>query len=84
MSQQNDANASDYDSSAGSAGNEDKLKAAQDKINTAFESAREKSAEACEQAEAYIRKSPLEAVGLAAGIGAILGLVVGLFGGRRR
>jgi len=76
---------SEYDStdaygpeSLGSSGqNQDRLKAARDSINAAFATAREKSSEACEQAEAYIRKSPMEAVGYAAGIGAILGLVIG-------
>jgi ElaB/YqjD/DUF883 family membrane-anchored ribosome-binding protein len=70
------------ESLGGSAANEDRLKAARDSINAAFETAREKSSQACEQAEAYIRNSPMEAVGYAAGIGAILGLVVGMLMGR--
>ena len=52
-------------------------------MNAAFDTARRKSGEACEQAEAYIRKSPMEAVGYAAGVGAVLGLIVGMLMGRR-
>jgi ElaB/YqjD/DUF883 family membrane-anchored ribosome-binding protein len=58
--------------------NQDRIEAAREALNTAFRAAREKSSAACEQAQAYIRRSPLEAVGYAAGIGAILGLVAGL------
>ena len=63
--------------------NQDRLNAARDTLNAAFETAREKASAACEEAQAYIRKSPLEAVGVAAGIGAILGMVVGVLVSRR-
>jgi len=83
MSEYDSTDAYGPESLGGSAANEDRLKAARDSINAAFEAAREKSNEACQQAEAYIRKSPMEAIGIAAGIGAILGLVVGMLMARR-
>ena len=62
---------------------ENTLDSAREALDAAFRTAREKSSAACEEAEAYIRKSPLEAVGYAAGIGAVLGLVAGLLLHRR-
>ena len=62
----------------GQSENQDPLESARETLNAAFRTACEKSSAACEEAEAYIRKSPLEAVGYAAGIGAVLGLVAGL------
>ena len=63
--------------------NQDRLNATTDTLNELFETAREKSRQACEEATAYIRKSPMEAVGIAAGAGAVLGLVVGVLLARR-
>jgi ElaB/YqjD/DUF883 family membrane-anchored ribosome-binding protein len=62
---------------------EDRLHAARDALDATFRAAREKSSAACAEAEAYIRNSPLEAVGYAAGIGAVVGLVAGLLLHRR-
>jgi ElaB/YqjD/DUF883 family membrane-anchored ribosome-binding protein len=67
----------------GESHNQERLDAAREALNTAFRTAREKSSAACEEAEAYIRRSPLEAVGYAAGIGAVIGLVAGLLLHRR-
>jgi ElaB/YqjD/DUF883 family membrane-anchored ribosome-binding protein len=64
-------------------GAQDPLDAARARLNAAYEIAREKSSEALKQAEAYVRKSPLEAVGYAAGISAVIGLVAGLLIGRK-
>jgi ElaB/YqjD/DUF883 family membrane-anchored ribosome-binding protein len=64
-------------------GAQDPLEAARARLNAAYETAREKSTQALKQAEAYVRKSPLEAVGYAAGISAVIGLVAGLLIGRR-
>ena len=72
-----------YEALAGSTENQNRLKAARDTLTTALETARESSAEVCERAETYIRKSPLEAVGYAAAVGAVLGLIVGMPMGRR-
>ena len=63
--------------------NQDRLKATRDTLNDLFETVREKSSQACEEGQAYIRKSPMEAVGIAAGAGAVLGLVVGVLLARR-
>lgn len=83
MSQNDSSEPYGYESLGGSSENQDRLKAARDNMNAAFDTARRKSGEACEQAEAYIRKSPMEAVGYAAGVGAVLGLIVGMLMGRR-
>lgn len=64
-------------------GTQDPLDAARARLNAAYETAREKSSQALKQAEAYVRKSPLEAVGYAAGISAVIGLVAGLLIGRK-
>jgi ElaB/YqjD/DUF883 family membrane-anchored ribosome-binding protein len=64
-------------------GTQDPLDAARARLNAAYESAREKSSQALRQAEAYVRKSPFEAVGYAAGISAVIGLVAGLLIGRK-
>jgi ElaB/YqjD/DUF883 family membrane-anchored ribosome-binding protein len=83
MSQNDSTDQYGYESLGGSAENQDRLKAARDNMNAAYDTARKKSGEAYEQAESYIRNSPMEAVGYAAGIGAVLGLVVGMLMGRR-
>jgi ElaB/YqjD/DUF883 family membrane-anchored ribosome-binding protein len=62
---------------------ENTLESAREALDAALRTAREKSSAACEEAEAYIRKSPLEAVGYAAGVGAVLGLLAGLLLHRR-
>jgi ElaB/YqjD/DUF883 family membrane-anchored ribosome-binding protein len=67
----------------GESQNQDHLEAAREALNSALRTAREKSSAACEEAEAFIRRSPLEAVGYAAGIGAVIGLVAGLLMHRR-
>jgi ElaB/YqjD/DUF883 family membrane-anchored ribosome-binding protein len=64
-------------------GTQDPLDAARARLNAAYETAREKSSQALRQAEAYVRKSPIEAVGYAAGISAVIGLVAGLLIGRK-
>lgn len=83
MSQNDTSDAYGYEALGGSAENQDRLKAARDNMNAAYDRARTKSGEAYEQAESYIRNSPMEAVGYAAGIGAVIGLVVGMLMGRR-
>jgi ElaB/YqjD/DUF883 family membrane-anchored ribosome-binding protein len=83
MSQNDSTDSHDYESLGGSNENQDRLKAARENINAAYENARKKSSEAYEQAEAYVRKSPMEAVGYAAGAGAVLGLIIGMMMGRR-
>jgi ElaB/YqjD/DUF883 family membrane-anchored ribosome-binding protein len=62
----------------------DRLDAAREALNAALQTAREKSTALCEQADIYIRKSPLEAVGYAAAIGAVVGFVAGVLAHRRR
>jgi ElaB/YqjD/DUF883 family membrane-anchored ribosome-binding protein len=83
MAQDDTSETYGYESLGGSKDNQDRLKAARDNMNAAFDTARKKSGEAYEQAESYIRKSPMEAVGYAAGIGAVLGLLIGMLMGRR-
>jgi ElaB/YqjD/DUF883 family membrane-anchored ribosome-binding protein len=77
------ANAEDAASSGQSTSTQEALNAAKERFNAAYEATREKSAEALKQAEAYVRKSPLEAIGYAAGIAAVIGLVAGLLLGRK-
>jgi ElaB/YqjD/DUF883 family membrane-anchored ribosome-binding protein len=83
MAQNDYSEAYGYESLGGSNDNQDRLKAARDNMNAAFETARKKSGEAYDQAESYIRNSPMEAVGYAAGVGAVLGLIVGMLMRRR-
>jgi ElaB/YqjD/DUF883 family membrane-anchored ribosome-binding protein len=84
MSSQGDSSeAYGYEPLGGFNENQDRLRAARDNMNAAFDTARQKSGEAYEQAESYIRNSPMEAVGYAAAIGAVLGLIVGMMMGRR-
>ena len=83
MSQNDYSEAYGYESLGGSNDNQDRLKAARDNMNAAFETARKKSGEAYDQAESYIRNSPMEAIGYAAGVGAVLGLIVGILMSRR-
>lgn len=78
MSQNDYSEAYGYESLGGSNDNQDRLKAARDSMNAAFETARKKSGEAYDQAETYIRNSPMEAIGYAAGVGAVIGLIVGM------
>jgi ElaB/YqjD/DUF883 family membrane-anchored ribosome-binding protein len=82
MAQNDSTDSYGYESLGGSSENQDR-KAARDKMNAAYETARKKSGEAYEQAEAYVRKSPMEAVGYAAAVGAVLGLIIGMLMGRR-
>lgn len=77
------ANDADQQSSTQSGNTQEALDAARQRLNAAYQTTREKSAQALKQAEEYVRKSPLEAVGYAAGIAAVIGLVAGLFLGRK-
>lgn len=66
-----------------SSGTEEALNAARARLNAAYEATREKSSQAIKQAEDYVRKSPLQALGYAAGIAVVIGLVTGLLLGRK-
>jgi ElaB/YqjD/DUF883 family membrane-anchored ribosome-binding protein len=78
------ANDADEQESTGQyGGTQDALNSARARLNAAYETTREKSTQALKQAEEYVRKSPLEAVGYAAGIAAVIGLVAGLLLGRK-
>jgi ElaB/YqjD/DUF883 family membrane-anchored ribosome-binding protein len=77
----NDADDKEWTGQSG--GTQDALNAARARLNAAYEATREKSTQALKQAEDYVRKSPLEAVGYAAGIAAVVGLVAGLLLGRK-
>ena len=52
------------------------LKVAQDKLGTVHESAKAKGAEAAVAADEYVRDNPWNAVGIAAGLGLLVGLVI--------
>jgi ElaB/YqjD/DUF883 family membrane-anchored ribosome-binding protein len=77
------ANDADQEPGTESGGSQEALNAARERLSAAYETTREKSAQALKQAEEYVRKSPLEAVGYAAGIAAVIGLVAGLLLGRK-
>ena len=53
---------------------QDSLKAAQDKLSVAHENVRAKGQEAFNVTDSYVRDNPWNAVGIAAGIGFILGI----------
>jgi ElaB/YqjD/DUF883 family membrane-anchored ribosome-binding protein len=53
---------------------EESLKVAQDKLSTVHESVRAKGQEAFNATDGYVRDNPWNAVGIAAGIGFILGI----------
>jgi ElaB/YqjD/DUF883 family membrane-anchored ribosome-binding protein len=53
---------------------QDSLKAAQDKLSVAQENVRAKGQEAFNVTDSYVRDNPWNAVGIAAGIGFILGI----------
>jgi ElaB/YqjD/DUF883 family membrane-anchored ribosome-binding protein len=53
---------------------EESLKVAQDKLSVVHESARAKGQEAFNVTDAYVRDNPWNAVGIAAGIGFLLGI----------
>jgi ElaB/YqjD/DUF883 family membrane-anchored ribosome-binding protein len=53
---------------------QDSLKVAQDKFSTVQENVRAKSQEAFEKSDAYVRENPWNAVGIAVGIGFLLGI----------
>jgi ElaB/YqjD/DUF883 family membrane-anchored ribosome-binding protein len=75
---QNDAGArNDSDTSAD-------IEAARERLKAAYATAREKSARVIGQTEEYTRKSPLQALGYAAGAGAVLGLLAALLLGGKR
>lgn len=52
------------------------LKVAQEKLGTVHENAKAKGAEAAAAADEYVRDNPWNAVGIAAGLGLLLGLVI--------
>ena len=52
------------------------LKVAQEKLATAHETAKAKGAEAAVAADEYVRDNPWNAVGIAAGLGLLVGLLV--------
>jgi ElaB/YqjD/DUF883 family membrane-anchored ribosome-binding protein len=64
-------------------GTQDAINAARARLNAAYEKTREKSNAALRQAEGYIRESPLQAVGYAAGVAAVIGLIAGMIIGGR-
>lgn len=64
-------------------GMQESIKAAKARLNAAYEKTRQSSNEALKQAEAYVRQSPLEAIGYAAGVAAVIGFVAGMLIGRK-
>jgi len=83
MSEFDSGDANDTRGIGGSGEQQGTLSAARERLNAAYETTREKSYRAFEEAEGYVRKSPLEAVGYAAAVGAVLGLIAGLILGRK-
>jgi ElaB/YqjD/DUF883 family membrane-anchored ribosome-binding protein len=84
MSEYTPSDQNDVDASNHSAERSAEFEAARERLRAAYATAREKSAQAIGRTEEYTRKSPLEALGYAAGVGAVLGvLAVLLFGGKR-
>jgi len=83
MSEFDSGDANDTRAMGGSGEKQDALSAARERLNAAYEAARQKSSRAFEDAESCVRKSPLGAVGYAAAVGAVLGLIAGLVLGRK-
>ena len=54
------------------------LKVAQEKLGTVHESAKAKGAEAAAATDEYVRDNPWNAVGIAAGLGLVVGLLVAI------
>ena len=55
---------------------QESLKIAQSKLGTAHEAAKAKGAEAAAVTDEYVRDNPWNAVGIAAGLGLLIGLVI--------
>ena len=84
MSEYTPADPNDVGPSNHSADTSANFEAARERLKAAYATAREKSARAIGRTEEYTRKSPLEALGYAAGAGAVLGLLAALlFSGKR-
>jgi ElaB/YqjD/DUF883 family membrane-anchored ribosome-binding protein len=69
--------------SAMRAGVEQNLKIARERLRELEDAALARARAAAESADEYVRANPWESIGIAAGIGALAGLVIGLMMNRR-
>jgi len=62
---------------------EQNLKAARERLEELQDAALERARAAAESADDYVRANPWESIGIAAGLGALAGIVIGLMMNRR-